>query len=140
MTTPATRIPFPIRTECPPGACVCAREALLSTPSADVRVLQLTHEEEKRLLERLENLTSLQELRRIEARLSEQLGIRIRITIGPNEVRTVRGIAILVLEQPGLCRKTRQSIPAAIRVSMDRHPQIMFDLLDEGGLFGRPGQ
>lgn len=140
MTTPATRIPFPIRTECPPGACVCAREALLSTPSADVRVLQLTREEEKRLLERLENLTSLQELRRIEARLSEQLGIRIRITIGPNEVRTVRGIAILVLEQPGLCRKTRQSIPAAIRVSMDRHPQIMFDLLDEGGLFGRPGQ
>ena len=113
---------------------------MLSTPSADVRVLQLTREEEKRLLERLENLTSLQELRRIEARLSEQLGIRIRITIGPNEVRTVRGIAILVLEQPGLCRKTRQSIPAAIRVSMDRHPQIMFDLLDEGGLFGRPGQ
>ena len=136
MTTPATRITFPIRTECPPGACVCAREALLNTPSADVRVLLLTRDEEKRLLERLENLTSLQELRRIEARLSELLGIRIRITIGPNEVRTVRGIAILVLEQPGLCRKTRQSIPAAIRVSMDRNPQIMFDLLDEGGLFG----
>lgn len=136
MTTPATRTLFPIRTECPPGACVCAREALLSTPSADIRVLQLTRAEEKRLLERLENLTSLQELRRIEARLSEQLGIRIRITIGPNEVRTVRGIAILVLEQPGLCRKTRQSIPAAIRVGMDRNPQIMFDLLDESGLFG----
>lgn len=135
MPTPATRTLFPIRTECPPGACVCEREALLNSPSGDLRVLQLTREEEKRLLERLENLTSLQELRRIEARLSDQLGIRMRITIGPNEVRTIRGIAILVLEQPGLCRKTRQSIPAALRVCMDRHPQILFDLLDEGGLF-----
>lgn len=139
MQTPAKPPVFPIRTECPPGACVCGREALLSTPSADVRVLQLTRSEEKRLLERLENLTSLQALRHIEARLAEQLGIRLRITIGPKEVRTVRGIAILVSEQPGLCRKTRQSIPAAIRVSLDRHPQIVFDLLDEAGLFGGAG-
>lgn len=140
MQTPATQTVFPIRTECPPGACVCAREALLSTPSADTRVLQLTRNEEKRLLERLENLTSLQELRHIEARLADQLGIRLRITIGPREVRTVRGIAILVSEQPGLCRKTRQSIPAAIRVSLDRQPQIAFDLLDEAGLFGAAEQ
>lgn len=136
MTTPAPRALFPIRTECPPGACVCAREELLRTSSGDRRVLQLTRGEEKRLLERLENLTSLAELRRIETRLSDQLGIRLRITIGTTEIRTIRGIAILVLEQPGLCRKTRQSIPAAIRVCMDRHPQIVFDLLDEGGLFG----
>lgn len=136
MSTPATRTLLPIRTECPPGACVCAREALLNTPAADIRVLLLTRDEEKRLLDRLENLTSLQALRHIESRLSDQLGIRLRITIGPNEVRTIRGIAIRVVEQPGLCKKTRQSIPAAIRVSMDRHPQIMFDLLDEFGLFG----
>lgn len=140
MPTPATHTLVPIRTECPPGACVCAREELLNTPTADIRVLLLTRDEEKRLLDRLENLTSLQELRRIEARLADQLGIRLRITIGPREVRTVRGIAILVAEQPGLCRKTRQSIPAAIRVSLDRHPQIMFDLLDGTGLFGADEQ
>lgn len=127
---------FPIRTECPPGACVCAREALLSAPQGDLRVLMLTREEEKRLVERLENLSSLTELRRMEARMAEQLGIRLQMTASPNEVRTLRGIAILVLEQPGLCRKTRQALPAAIRKSMERHPQIAFDLLDEDGLFG----
>ncbi|MGI4777506.1 MAG: hypothetical protein ACRYGA_05225 [Janthinobacterium lividum] len=133
---PATPPPFPIRTECPPGACVCAREALLGATSGDLRVLRLTRDEEKRLLERLETLDSLVGLRRIEARLAEQLGIRLRITVGPREVRTIRGIAVLVVEQPGLCKKTRQSIPAAIRTSMERNPQIVFDLLDEQGLFG----
>jgi hypothetical protein len=127
---------FPIRTECPPGACVCAREQLLRAPDGDMRVLRLTREEEKRLVERLENLASLADLRRLEARMAEQLGIRLRMTVSVNEVRTVKGIAILVEEQPGLCRKTRQALPAAIRRSMERHPQIVFDLLDEGGLFG----
>ena len=130
-----TRPTFPIRTECPPGACVCAREALLCATEGDLRVLQLTREQEKRLVERLENLSSLSDLRRIESRMLDQLGIRLRITASPNEVRTLKGIAILVLEQPGLCKKTRQSIPAAIRKSMERHPQIAYDLLDEGGLF-----
>ena len=41
--------PFAIRTECPPGACVCGREALLNDPDADLRVLRLTRDEEKRL-------------------------------------------------------------------------------------------
>ena len=130
---------LPIRTECPPGACVCDREALLATPGADLRVLLLTREEERRLLERLENIQSLAELRRIEARMAAQLGLRLRITFSPNEVRSLRGIAILVLEQPGLCKKTRQNIPAAIRKSMERQPQIAFDLLDDGGLFGGEG-
>jgi len=133
---PATQSVIPIRTECPPGACVCARDELLAADSGDLRVLRLTRDEERRLLERLEALQSLTELRRVEARMAEQLGIELRITIGPREVRTSRGIAVLVVEQPGLCRKTRQSIPAAIRASMERHPQIVFDLLDEQGLFG----
>lgn len=132
MTSPR----FVIRTECPPGACVCAREALLSAPHGDLRVLQLTRDEEKRLVERLENLSSVAELRRIEARMAEQLGIHLQISFSPNEVRTIRGVAILVLEQPGLCKKTRQALPAAIRKSMERHPQMVFDLLDEQGLFG----
>jgi hypothetical protein len=127
---------IPIRTECPPGTCVCGRDALLANPAADWRVMCLTRAEEKRLLERLENLTSLADLRRMEGRMFDQLGIRLSITPSPNEVRTLRGIVILVHEQPGLCRKTRQSIPAAIKHSMERHPEIAWALLDEDGLFG----
>jgi hypothetical protein len=41
-------IPFPIRKECPPGACVCNRDALLADPHADLRILQLTQQEEKK--------------------------------------------------------------------------------------------
>ena len=131
-----TALPFPIRTECPPGSCVCDREALLQAPGADVRILQLTQAQEKRLLHRLENLASLNDLRTMQVRMAQQLGIRLIITPSPNEVRTLRGITILVEAQAGLCRKTRQSIPAAIKKSMDAQPQITFDLLDEGGLFG----
>jgi len=129
-------IPFPIRTECPPGTCVCGRDALIQAPGGDVRILRLTRAEEKKLLERLENLTSLEDLRRMQERLEQQLGVRLSITPGPNEVRTLRGIAILVLDQPGLCRKTRQAIPAAIKKSLDQRPEITYELLDESGLFG----
>ena len=128
--------PYPIRTECPPGACVCDRDALLSEPDADLRVMRLTREEEKRLLHRLENLSSLDDLRRLQARMEEQLGIRLSIGTSPNEVRTLRGILILVHEQRGLCRKTRQNIPAAIKKSMEQRPEIAYALLNEDGLFG----
>ena len=127
--------PFAIRTECPPGACVCGREALLNDPDADLRVLRLTRDEEKRLLQRLENLVSLQDLRHLEELLQKQLGIELTISLGPNEVRSLRGIAILVNEQVGLCKKTRQAIPAAIKKSMEQRPEIAFDLLNEGSLF-----
>ena len=63
-------------------------------------------------------------------RLYEQLGIRLRIAPGYNEVRTMRGISIELEEQPGLCRKTRQAIPAAIRRGLERNPQVAFRLLD----------
>lgn len=128
--------PYPIRTECPPGACVCDRDALLSEPNADLRVMRLTREEEKRLLHRLENLSSLDDLRRVQARMEEQLGLRLSIGTSPNEVRTLRGILILVHEQRGLCRKTRQNIPAAIKKSMEQRPEIAYALLNEDGLFG----
>ncbi|WP_101047849.1 hypothetical protein [Macromonas nakdongensis] len=131
-------LPHPIRTECPPGACVCDRDALLAEPDADLRVMRLTREEEKRLLERLENLSSLSDLRHMQGRMQEQLGMRLSIAPGPHEVRTLRGIVILVHEQRGLCRKTRQSIPTAIRKSMERRPEIAYELLNEDGLFGVP--
>ena len=45
----------------------------------------------------------------------QQLGIALRIAPSAVEVRTVRGLAIVLGELPGLCRKTHQAIPAAIR-------------------------
>ncbi|MFN9474158.1 hypothetical protein [Acidovorax sp.] len=130
-----TTLPFPVRTECPPGACVCEREALIQAPGGDTRILQLTQAEEKKLVTRLENIAILSDRRRMHERMEQQLGIRIAISLSPNEVRTLRGIAILVHEQPGLCRKTRQAIPAAIKKGMDQRPEIAYELLDEGGLF-----
>jgi len=114
---------------------VCERDALMHTPGGDVRILRLTREEEKRLVQRLESLTSLADLRHMEQRLFEQLGVRLTIGTSPNEVRSLRGITVLVQEQPGLCRKTRQAIPAAIKKSMERHPEIVYALLNAGGLF-----
>jgi hypothetical protein len=122
--TPALRQP------CPPGACTCDRERLLDTPGADVRILLLTRQEELRLLERLENLHSLADLERLQQRLYEQLGLRLRIAPSHNEVRSMRGIAIQIDELPGLCRKTRQNIPAAIRRGLEKHPEIAWRLLD----------
>lgn len=125
MTTPA-----PMRSPCPPGACNCGRDPLLETPGADLRILRLTREEEKRLLARLELLKDLDDLRRLQQRMFEQLGIRVDVAPGFNEVRTMRGIAIQIAELPGLCRKTRAAIPAAIRRGLENHPQIAFELLN----------
>lgn len=129
-------IPHPIRKECPPGACVCNREALLDDPHADRRILQLTQQEEKKLVERLENIATLAELNRIQERMRALLGITITITPSDNVVRTTRGFRIELADQPGLCRKTRQAIPAAIRRSMDAHPDIAFEILDQRDLLG----
>lgn len=120
----------PIRQPCPPGACICEREQLLDTPGADLRILKLTRQEEKRLLERLENLKDLADLEHMQRQMLEKLGIRVQITPSDNEVRSMRGIAISLGELPGLCRKTRQSIPAAIRRAMENRPEIAYRLLD----------
>lgn len=133
---------FPLRPECPPGACNCGRDALLQQPQADLRVMLLTRDEEKRLLQRLENITSLADLRHMQQRIAQQLGVEVQIHTSGREVRTLRGITILVAERPGLCRKTRQAIPAAIKRSLELRPEIAFALLDEESLFapGGPGQ
>lgn len=129
MTTSA-----PIRQPCPPGACDCGRDPLLETPGADLRILFLTRTEEKRLIDRLENLQSLTDLEHMKRRMFEQLGIRVDIAPGFNEVRTMRGIGIQVGELPGLCRKTRASIPAAIRRAMEKRPEIAYELLNANDL------
>jgi len=126
----------PIRKECPPGACICAREALLSQEGSDMRVLLLTREEEQRLIQRLERIVSLEDLRHMQALLYRQLGVVLHVEPGANEVRTVLGLRIELQEQPGLCRKTRKSIPAAIRRSLEANLDIVFDLLNENDLLG----
>ena len=125
---------LPIRQPCPPGACNCEREPLLEQAGADLRILFLTRTEEKRLIERLENLQSLGDLERLQQRMFEQLGIRVEIAPGLNEVRTMRGIAISIGELPGLCRKTRQAIPAAIRRGLEKRPEIAYELLNANDL------
>jgi hypothetical protein len=125
MTTSA-----PLRSPCPPGACICGRDPLLETPGADLRILRLTREEEKVLLARLEKLKDLADLEHLKQRMYEQLGLRVEVAPGFNEVRTMRGIAIQIDELPGLCRKTRAAIPAAIRRGLEHHPEIAFELLN----------
>lgn len=128
MTPPLTRQP------CPPGACNCERERLHETPGADLRILGLTRSEERRLLERLENLADLPDLEHMQRRMYEQLGIRLEIGPGFNEVRSMRGLQIQIDPLPGLCRKTRQSIPSAIRRALEKRPEIAYRLLDANDL------
>ena len=127
--------PLPIRNPCPPGVCDCGLEQLPQAANADLRVLMLNRKEEKRLLERLENIQSLDDLKLMQQRMHQQLGIQITVAPGFNEVRSMRGIAIQIDELPGLCRKTRQAIPAAIRRGLEKQPQIAYDLLNAHDLF-----
>ena len=127
-----------LRSPCPPGACICEREQLLATPGTDLRILNLTRQAEKVLIERLENLKSFDDLEHMQRRMHEQLGIEVLIDPGVTEVRTMRGIAIHLAEQPGLCRKTRQAIPAAIRRALEKRPEIAWKLLDGHGLLSDP--
>jgi hypothetical protein len=132
------QVTFPLRTECPPGACVCDRDRLLAEAEADadLRPLRLTRMEEQKLVERIEGIASYEELKRLQERIRSNLGVELKIAPGPNEVRTLRGIVILLEDRPGLCKKVRQSIPAAVRKALDRHPEITWAILDDHDLFG----
>ncbi|EJL86483.1 hypothetical protein PMI16_03225 [Herbaspirillum sp. CF444] len=129
---------IPIRKECPPGACVCDRESLLdrADPDTDLRILTLTQEQERRLIERIDRIDSYDDLQHVSALLYKQLGVVLRITPSPREVRTVRGFVILLEDQPGLCKKTRQAVPAAIRKCLENHPEIAFTILNAHDLLG----
>jgi hypothetical protein len=133
------QVAFPLRTECPPGACVCDRDRLLAEPGADLRPLRLTRMEEQKVIERIEGIASYDELKRLQERIRTNLGVELKIAPGPNEVRTLRGILIVLEDRPGLCKKVRQSIPAAVRKALDRHPEITYAILDSHDLFGLNG-
>jgi hypothetical protein len=96
----------------------------------------LTSEEEKKLIARIENIASYAELTHIEERMQAQLGIVLQITPSTREVRSVRGFNIQLAEIPGLCRKTRQSIPAAIRRCLEKNPDIVYAILNAHDLLG----
>ncbi|WP_020652149.1 hypothetical protein [Massilia niastensis] len=127
---------FPVRTECPPGTCVCERERLMADPQGDHRPLMLTRQQEQKLIERIERIDSYADLLHVQALVLRNLGAELRIAPGPNEVRTVRGILIVLEERPGLCRKVRQSVPAAVRRRLGERPDIAYAILDAHDLFG----
>ena len=129
-------MPFPIRPECPPGACVCERERLLLDPNADFRPLALDRKQEARLIERIERIDSYGDLQHVQELIRKNIGAELHIAPGPNEVRTMRGIIIVLEDKPGLCKKVRQSVPAALRRRLQEKPEIAWAILDAGDLFG----
>ena len=126
-----------LREVCPQGLCTCERDELLANPAGDLRILRLTKMEEKKLIARIEAISSYADLKHMEERMYAQLGIALQISPGLNEVRTVRGLNIVREVQQGLCRKTQQTIPAAIRKCLERNPEITYAILDKDGLFGQ---
>lgn len=56
------------------------------------------------------------------------------MTPSENGVRSMRGIRIHIEDMPGLCKKTRQSIPAAIRRALEARPEIAYALLNANDL------
>ncbi|MFA5489058.1 MAG: hypothetical protein WC284_07535 [Candidimonas sp.] len=127
--SPLTSSPT-LRKECPPGACVCDRQRLLATPDADIRVLLLTKDQEKRLIARIEAISDYEDLLHVRDLIYKQLGVTLRITPSEHGVRTVMGLAIKLDERPGLCSKTRQTIPAAVRRCLSGKPDIVYAILN----------
>ncbi len=140
VSDPVSPFSFPIRTECPPGACVCDRDRVMADPRADHRPLALTRLQEQKLCERIGRIESYADLQHVQALIQKNLGAELRVEPGPNEVRTVRGIIVVLEEKPGLCKKARQAVPAAVRKRLSERPDIAWALLDAHDLFGgQPG-
>lgn len=137
MNGPAIQLPFPVRVECPPGACVCERERLLADPAGDHRPLAIDRKQEQNLVARIERVRDYQDLQHVQALIRQNVGAELRIEPGPNEVRTVRGIIVVLEEKPGLCKKVRQSVPAAVRRLLQERPEIAYAILDAHDLFGQ---
>jgi hypothetical protein len=127
---------MPLRVECPPGACVCDRARVLADPQLDQRPLLITRQQEQRLIDRIERIESYADLQHVQQLVYRNLGAELRITPGPNEIRTTRGIVVVLEDRPGLCKKVRQSVPAAVRRCLATRPEIAWAILDANGLFG----
>lgn len=125
-----------LRKECPPGACICERDALLASPQADARILLLTREEEQRLIARIERIDSHADFLKVQALMRQQLGLELEVTPSVHGVRTVRGLDIQLRPMRGLCRKTRQAVPTAVRRCFENHPTVVYELLNARDLLG----
>jgi hypothetical protein len=125
-----------LRVECPPGACVCDRARVLADPQLDQRPLMITRQQELKLIERIERVDSLADLQHVQGLIHKNIGATLHIAPGPNEVRSVRGIVIVLEDRPGLCKKVRQSVPAAVRRCLTMRPEIAWAILDAHDLFG----
>ena len=88
------------------------------------------------MLAHIEGIATYAQLQKLQLLLKSNLGVQLQIAPGGGEVRTVRGFQIRLLEQPGLCRKTRAAIPAAVRRCLAAHPEIAFAILNENDLLG----
>jgi hypothetical protein len=110
---------------------------LLADPQGDYRPLRITRQEEQRLVARIERISSYEDLRHVQDLIKAHIGAELRIAPGPNEVKTVRGIVIALEDRPGLCKKVRQSVPAAIRRCLDSKPEIVYALLNAHDLLGQ---
>ncbi len=135
MSASLSHIPFPVRQPCPPGVCECGHQDLIEGAQQDIRILRLTLTEEKKLISRLEAISDFDDLQKMQRLMGEQLGIQLEISPGHTQVRSARGLEIRFKEQPGLCRKTRKNIPAAIRRCLTAKPEILYRLLDSFDLF-----
>ena len=129
-------VDFEVRKECPPQLCDCERERLLDDAQAGLSILRLNLTEERRLLAHIEGIATYAQLQKLQLLLKSNLGVQLQIAPGSGEVRTVRGFQIRLQEQPGLCRKTRAAIPAAVRRCLAAHPEIAFAILNENDLLG----
>ncbi|MGK5059815.1 hypothetical protein ACQ4WY_23055 [Janthinobacterium sp. LB2P49] len=129
-------IDFEVRKECPPQLCDCERVRLLDDAQADLAILRLNLTEEKRLLAHIDGIATYAQLQKLQLLLKSKLGVELQIAPGSGEVRTVRGFQIRLLERPGLCRKTRAAIPAAVRRCLAAHPEIAFAILNDNDLLG----
>lgn len=103
----------------------------------DQRALLITRQQEQKLIERIERIDSHADLLHVQNLIYKNLGAALHIAPGPNEVRTVRGIVIVLEDRPGLCKKVRQSVPAAVRRCLNMRPEIAWAILDAHDLFGR---
>lgn len=116
---------------------MCDRERLIADPHGDYRPLRITRLEEQRLVARIERISTYEDLQHVQDLIKAHIGAELRIAPGPNEVKTVRGIIIWLEDRPGLCKKVRQSVPAAIRRCLDRKPEIVYELLNAHDLLGQ---
>ena len=108
----------------------------MTSVAGDVRPLAIDRKQEQRLIERIERIDSYDDLRHVQELIRKNIDAELRIEPGPKEVRTLRGIIIVLEEKPGLCKKVRQSVPAAVRKRLQEKPEIAYAILYAGNLFG----